>query len=226
MEKSITRPLVKISTIKEPNDLLLNHRRIIFPYIIKNGAASAISETDMKKRFPKCYEYLLTVRDVLKQRGKGKHEYSPFFAYGRTQGLNKHGIKVYTPTFSQYPRFIFDDNRDSLFTNGYALFYNESDSSDLGLFAPEHAPITYEENHDVLIKILNSGLMHFYVSRTSVSIEGGYPCYQKNFIEKFTIPEMSVKDINQLRALSSQEEIDAFLLNLYQINFPAPNQWE
>ena len=226
VEKSITRPLVKISTIKEPNDLLLNQRRIIFPYIIKNGAASAISETDMKKRFPKCYEYLLTVRDVLKQRGKGKHEYSPFFAYGRTQGLNKHGIKVYTPTFSQYPRFIFDDNRDRLFTNGYALFYNESDSNDLGLFAPEHAPITYEENHDVLIKILNSGLMHFYVSRTSVSIEGGYPCYQKNFIEKFTIPEMSVKDINQLRALSSQEEIDAFLLNLYQINFPAPNLWE
>lgn len=226
VEKSVTRPLVKISTIKEPNDLLLNQRRIIFPYIIKNGAASAISEADMKKRFPKCYEYLVSVREVLKQRGKGKHEYSPFFAYGRTQGLNKHGIKVYTPTFSQYPRFIFDDNRDSLFTNGYALFYNESDNGDFGLFAPEHAPITYEENHDVLIKILNSGLMHFYVSRTSVSIEGGYPCYQKNFIEKFTIPEISVKDINQLRALSSQEEIDAFLLNLYQINFPAPNLWE
>lgn len=226
IEKSVTRSLVKISTIKEPNDLLLNKRRIIFPYVIKDGAVGTISEDEMKKKFPKCYEYLVSVRDVLKQRGKGKHEYTPFFAYGRTQGLNKHGIKVYTPTFSQYPRFIFDNNRDSLFTNGYALFYNENDSIDLGLFAQERALITYEENHDVLLKILNSGLMHFYVSRTSVSIEGGYPCYQKNFIEKFTIPEMSAKDITQLRAIQSREEIDAFLLNLYHINFPAPNLWE
>lgn len=226
IEKSVTRSLVKISTIKEPNDLLLNQRRIIFPYVVNDGTAIVISENEMKKKYPKCFEYLLSVKDVLKQRGKGKHEYIPFFAYGRTQGLNKHGIKVYTPTFSQYPRFIFDNNRDSLFTNGYALFYKENENNNFGLFAHERALITYEENHDVLLKILNSGLMHFYVSRTSVSIEGGYPCYQKNFIEKFTIPEMSDKDIAKLRALHSKEEIDAFLLNLYQINFAAPNLWE
>lgn len=226
IEKGVTRPLVKISTIKEPQDLALNQRRIIFPYKAENNVVCAIPEDEMKKRFPKCYEYLLSVRDVLKQRGKGKHEYTPFFAYGRTQGLNKHGIKVYTPTFSQYPRFIFDSNRDSLFTNGYALFYNESDEANMGLFAPERAPITCEENQDVLVKILNSGLMHFYVSKTSVSIEGGYPCYQKNFIEKFTIPDISDDDVAKLRNAESQEDIDSALLRLYQINFPVPNLWE
>lgn len=226
IEKEVTRPLVKISTIKEPQDLVLNQRRIIFPYKSKNDVVSAIPEDEMKKCFPKCYEYLLSIRDILKQRGKGKHEYTPFFAYGRTQGLNKHGIKVYTPTFSQYPRFIFDSNRDSLFTNGYALFYNESNEANMGLFTPEKAPITIEENQDVLVKILNSGLMHFYVSKTSVSIEGGYPCYQKNFIEKFTIPDISDDDIAKLRNAESQEDIDNALLRLYQINFPAPNLWE
>lgn len=226
IEKSVTRALVKISTIKEPQDLTANNRRIIFPYKAKNDVVNAITEEEMREEYPKCYEYLLSVRDVLKQRGKGKHEYTPFFAYGRTQGLNKHGIKVYTPTFSQYPRFIFDNNRESLFTNGYALFYDDTESEDLGLFAPEKALISLEENHDVLIKILNSGLMHFYVSRTSVSIEGGYPCYQKNFIEKFTIPNMSDKDIAILRKAESQEEIDTALLKLYQINFPSPNLWE
>lgn len=226
VEKKVTRPLVKISTIKEPHDLKLNQRRIIFPYKAKNNVVSAIQEDEMRKQFPKCYEYLLSVREILRQRGKGKHEYTPFFAYGRTQGLNKHGIKVYTPTFSQYPRFIFDSNRDSLFTNGYALFYNEFDGVDMGLFAPEKAPITREENQDVLVKILNSGLMHFYVSKTSVSIEGGYPCYQKNFIEKFTIPEITDDDVSKLRKTESQEDIDNLLLNLYQINLPAPNLWE
>ncbi len=226
IEKKVTRSLVKISTIKEPRDLELNQRRIIFPYKSQNGVVSAIQEDEMKTQFPKCYEYLLSVRDVLKQRGKGKHEYTPFFAYGRTQGLSKHGKKVYTPTFSQYPRFIFDSNRDSLFTNGYALFYNEFDVKDMGLFAPEKSPITCEENQDVLVKILNSGLMHFYVSKTSVSIEGGYPCYQKNFIEKFTIPYLSDDDVAKLRKAESQEEIDKTLLKLYQINLPAPNLWE
>lgn len=226
IEKKITRQLVKISTIKEPRDLELNQRRIIFPYKSRNDVVSAIQEDEMRKQFPKCYDYLLSVREILKQRGKGKHEYMPFFAYGRTQGLNKHGIKVYTPTFSQYPRFIFDSNRDSLFTNGYALFYNEYDNVDMGLFAPEKSPITCEENQDVLVKILNSGLMHFYVSKTSVSIEGGYPCYQKNFIEKFTIPNISDDDVARLRKAKSQEDIDKILLTLYQINLPAPNLWE
>jgi len=69
-------------------------------------------------------------------------------------------------------------------------------------------------------------LMHFYVSKTSVSIEGGYPCYQKNFIEKFTIPDITDDDVSKLRKTESQEDIDNLLLNLYQINLPAPNLWE
>ena len=32
--------------------------------------------------------------------------------------------------------------------------------------------------------------MDYYVKTTSVTIDGGFPCYQKNFIELFTIPEM------------------------------------
>jgi adenine-specific DNA-methyltransferase len=30
-------------------------------------------------------------------------------------------------------------------------------------------------------KYLNSFVMDYYVTKTSVAIEGGYPCYQKNF---------------------------------------------
>jgi hypothetical protein len=65
--------------------------------------------------------------------------------------------------------------------------------------------------------------MHYYVSKTSVSIEGGYPCYQKNFIEKFTIPEFSESEIELLRSLNDKEEIDDFLIEKYQINVFAGN---
>ena len=59
--------------------------------------------------------------------------------------------------------------------------------------------------------------MHYYVSKTSVSIEGGYPCYQKNFIEKFTIPKLTEGDIQMLRMMDDKREIDEFLSVKYQI---------
>ena len=60
--------------------------------------------------------------------------------------------------------------------------------------------------------------MDYYVSKTSVAIEGGYPCYQKNFIEKFTIPEFTEKEIKIIRSLSNNNEIDDFLIKKYQLN--------
>ena len=60
--------------------------------------------------------------------------------------------------------------------------------------------------------------MHYYVSKTSVAIEGGYPCYQKNFIEKFTIPEFSESEIELLRSLNDKNEIDNFLIEKYQLS--------
>jgi len=65
--------------------------------------------------------------------------------------------------------------------------------------------------------------MHYYISKTSVSIEGGYPCYQKNFIEKFTIPELSNREVSELRSLSHPNDINLFLIDKYQVNLPIPN---
>ena len=47
-----------------------------------------------------------------------------------------------------------------------------------------------EEDILVVQKILNSILMDYYVSNTSVSNSGRFPCYQKNFIEKFYNSEL------------------------------------
>ena len=226
VEKDVTRPLVKISSIKNDGDLDSNKRRIIFPYNIVKGTALPIDEDTMQRKYPECYSYLLSVRSVLAGRGKGKHEYTPFYAYGRTQGLVRKGIRIYTPTFSQYPRFILDTNADSLFTNGYGMYFREEQTPEGLLFSmEENNNIGSVDNVDVLLKILNSGLMHFYISRTSVSIDGGYPCYQKNFIERFSIPSMSNEDIQELRLLTSRDAIDEFLMRLYQIKQPFPNLW-
>ncbi len=81
-----------------------------------------------------------------------------------------------------------------------------------------------EENILVVQKILNSIVMGYYVSNTSVSIQGGFPCYQKNFIEKFTIPNFSKEEISILESLSDKIKIDEFLIEKYQVNIPVPKR--
>lgn len=219
VEKNITRPLVKISEMKSQQDLDNNKKRIIFPYYLdKENKPVLIKEDVLKQQYPHCYNYLLTMKDILAYRGKGNHVYEPFYQYGRTQTMNKHGKKLLTPTFSQFPRFLVDEYSDGLFTNGYGIYPNENIKMDLF----NNNPITLVENFDVVQKILNSSVMHYYVKITSVSIEGGYPCYQKNFIERFTIPKLSNDDINHLRVTDSKREIDMFLMAKYQINLPEP----
>lgn len=222
IEKEITKSVYKISNFKSQKEIENNTKRIICPYHIGKGNATPISEQEFKTKYPKCYSYLLSEKENLASRDKGKVVFEPFFVWGRTQGLNKLGKKILNPTFSQFPRFLMVEEEDAFFTNGYGLFFREQETN-FSLFEEVINPITLIENIDVVQKILNSYLMHYYVSKTSVSIEGGYPCYQKNFIEKFTIPQFSNDEIKLLKSLNDKEEIDDFLIAKYQLNLPVPN---
>jgi len=218
IEKEITRSVFKISDFKSQNDILGNARRIIFPYKV-NGSATIIDEDNFKIKYPYCYEYLLSMKEELLSRDKGKIKYNPFYAWGRTQGLTRFGKKILNPTFSQYPRFLVVDDEEAVFTNGYGIFFKEQEK-ECSLFDDTEHSLSKIENIDIVQKVLNSEIMHYYISRTSVSIEGGYPCYQKNFIEKFTIPEFSGKEISELRSLSNSKDINLLLSDKYQVLLP------
>jgi adenine-specific DNA-methyltransferase len=222
IEKDITKSVYKISNFKSQKEIENNTKRIICPYTRGKGNAKPISEIDFKKRYPKCYNYFLSEKENLLSRDKGKVIFEPFFAWGRTQGLNKLGKKILNPTFSQYPRFLIVEEEDAFFTNGYGLFFRDPNQN-ISLFEDSTNPVTLIENIDVVQKILNSNLMHYYISKTSVSIAGGYPCYQKNFIEKFTIPIFTNEEIYSLKLLENKDDIDVFLNNKYQLNLPIPN---
>jgi methylase of polypeptide subunit release factors len=218
IEKEATKAVYKISDFKNQDEIENNKRRIIFPYKLKKGLATAIPELEFKVQFPKCYNYLLSEKERLVTRDKGKVKFDPFYIWGRTQGLTKIGKKILTPTFSQSPRFLVVKEEDAYFTNGYGLFFRQSFDIETIM-----NPITKIENIDIVQKILNSYLMQYYVDKTSVAIEGGYPCYQKNFIEKFTIPLFTENEIQILRSLDDKEKIDFFLFEKYQLNELAGN---
>lgn len=221
IEKDVVKPVYKISDFKTQNDIYHNTRKIIFPYEFRNGIASPIPESKFSKEFPKCYNYLLSEKDKLVGRDKGKIKFEPFYVWGRTQGLTKKGKRILNPTFSQKPRFLLVDEDESFFTNGYGIFFREQPS--LGMFEEMINPITKVQNIDVVQKILNSIVMDYYVSKTSVSIQGGYPCYQKNFIEKFTIPYFSSDELDYIKNQSDKNEIDKFLVEKYKLSIQLPN---
>lgn len=212
IEKEITKLVYKISDFKEQQSISKNSRRIICPYIIEKKSYRVLSAEELKELFPKCFAYLISEKAKLSSRDKGKVLYEPFFAWGRTQGIAKFGKKILTPTFSRLPRFLLVENEESYFTNGYGIFFRRSENS---LFDD---PLTRIQNMKVVQKILNSSVMHYYITKTSVTIEGGYPCYQKNFIEKFTIPDFAESEIEELKQLEDPEQINYFLEKKYGID--------
>ena len=99
------------------------------------------------------------------------------------------GPKLLTKTFNRGPNFLLDET-DSLFCNGYSVKPREAG----GLF---FAPIDIR----VLQRILNSWVMDYYARLTSFQIEGGYQCFQKNFIEHFCIPEITLEHSREIMRL-------------------------
>lgn len=213
IEPQIVRSVYKTSDFKAQNNISENNRKIICPYII-NGTTKLITENSFKEKYPLCYKYLLSERELLEARDKGKKSTQPFYAWGRTQGLSKFGVKLITPTFSKAPRFLKIEEEYSYFTNGYGIFFKPTEN----LLFKNTNSLSNIENIDVVMKILNSSVMNYYITCTSVAIEGGYPCYQKNFIERFSIPNLSNDEISNIRTLRTEQEIDRFLITKYGLD--------
>lgn len=195
LDSDLIKPIYKIPELKNSKE----NGYFIFPYTIKNNVTTIIDENIMKTKFSNTYQYLLARKNELDTRDKGKPNAVSWYAYGRTQGLNKYGKKLLFSTFGAKPNFMLINDKTALFCNGYAVF--ENDSIEL----------------EVLEKILNSHIMQYYIQHTSYQIEGGYYCYQKKYLEKFGIPYFNSKEKSFLLQ-ANQQEIDKFLGKKYGVD--------
>ena len=204
IEKSITRGATKIAEFDEEGELAQNKRRIIFPYERHGGGFHPVPEEILNRDYPQCYAYLTQWKEELASRDKGKTVLSPWYAWGRCQSMAAPGPKLLTKTFSDRPNFLLD-RTDRLFCNGYAVFPREhgGQASLFGSYAL-----------DLVQAIINSCVMDYYARLTSFQIEGDYQCYQKNFIERFNLPELS--EVSPHEILQAHGEVrDALIAGLY-----------
>lgn len=85
IESDMVAPYLKLTKIKSQEDLA-NVNYMIYPY---NKDKTIIPEKTLQEKFPLTHKYLLTVKEKLTQRDKGKTDkYESWYAYGRKQGLH------------------------------------------------------------------------------------------------------------------------------------------
>ena len=205
VETGITASAIKIAAFASEDEMRGNRKRLIRPYRKQGRRWLPYAEEELRALFPRTYNYLSSHKAELVKRDKGKKD-TNFFEWGRTQGMEARGPKLLTKTFNRSPQFLMDET-DSLFCNGYSVRPKEQ----AGLFSTTM-------DIGLLQKILNSCLMDYYIQITSVGIEGGYWCYQKNFIEKFCIPQLADEEADRLFELEG-ESLQRFICQIYDVDF-------
>lgn len=195
--------------IVNPNKLILNgdldklRRKIIFPYIYLGDKVSILSESDFESLYPYAYAYLCRNKSILASRDKGQGNYQEWFAYGRSQGLEKYSFKLLFPHISPViPNYVLTSDRSLLFHNGLALLSN--DESDL-LIAK---------------KIMQSRLFWFYIVNTSKPYGSGYFSLSRNYLKSFGVYSFTEEQRRYLIHEQEQKKINKFLETLYDVKIP------
>jgi adenine-specific DNA-methyltransferase len=193
IENGITVPAIKIAEFSAENELVSNKRRIIRPYRKHGKRWIPLTPDEIKTEFPNAYSYLEAHKAELAERGKGKKLPTNFYEWGRSQCMEAPGPKLLTKTFSKGPQFILDKT-DSLFCNGYSV-------------KPKAAVNWFGSALDICVlqRVLNSKVMDYYTRVTAFQIDGGYQCFQKNFIERFCIPAISAAECGEIMHLDGEE---------------------
>ena len=205
MEYPIEREICKdiVNSNKLNSDKCLNDikHKVIFPYQIQDGKAVLIDEDDMRRKYPMAYAYLVSQREVLAERDKGKgRDYPVWYAYGRTQSLVMPAVKMFFPKIANKPLHCVIVNDSNLWLyNGMAFVGDD------------------ERKMMVLQKILESSIFWNYVVANSKPYSSGYYSLNGANIKNFGIPKFSEGEENELLLLQNKEDIDKWLCRFYKL---------
>ena len=151
-------------------------------------------------KYPKTYDFFCDNKNVLLERDNGNKKYPEWYAFGRTQGLNCFGKKMFIPYLSYKCYSVITNNENLLFYCGYSIM--ENDFIELKL----------------LKKILESKLFDFYIKKVSKPYSGGFYSYAKNYIKKFSLPKLTNEQKEYLLKEKKSKNINEFLCEIYGID--------
>ncbi|KIM05655.1 MAG: hypothetical protein KN64_02170 [Sulfurovum sp. AS07-7] len=198
IEREVCKEVINSNQLNTYDDISNLKEKIIFPYTHnENNQAVIIEEDVFVMKFPKTYEYLLTKRELLATRDKGNGKYPVWYAFGRTQSLEKVKWKLFFPQLvKQGFKAVLNDDENLYFYNGMAAYAEEKRSL------------------EILQKLLVSSVAWSYIEIKSKHYASGYFGLGKNYLKDFGIYNFSQSDIELLKNLKLKE-LDEFFEKKY-----------
>jgi adenine-specific DNA-methyltransferase len=202
IEKGICKDIINSNKLSRETSIKNLKEKVIFPY--ENiEKAKLIDEKTLRSKFPKAYNYLQQKKTYLADRDKGKGDYENWYAFGRTQSLEKVKNKLFFPKISdRTPSYIINSDENLLFYNGQAI-------------------IGHSKEEMILIKkVMESRLFWYYIESTSKPYMSNYFSLNGNYIRNFGIFNFSESDKKYLISEENKDKIDAFIEKLYGVKIP------
>lgn len=199
IEKGICKDILNSNKLSRSIDFDSVREKVLFPYNDENKP-KALEEEFLKDVFPEAYKYLKKKKVELAKRDKGKGEYDKWFAFGRTQSLEKVGNKLFFPKFSdQTPNYLLSNDNDLLFYNGQAV-------------------VGHSVEEMLLIKkIMESRLFWYYIKTTSKPYSSSYYSLNGNYINNFGVCDFTNNEIDFILNEENKDVLDAFFEERYGI---------
>lgn len=197
IEKCICKDIVNSNKLSRETKLNKIKEKIIFPYD-SNPKPKLLSESFFRKKFPKAYSYLASKKDILNKRDKGKGKYENWFAFGRTQSLERMKNKLFFPKISdRAPSCIIHCSEDLYFYNGQAI-------------------ISHSKKELIIIKkLIESSVFWYYIKTTSKPYSSNYYSLNGNYITNFGVCELTKDEKAYIIKEQDKKLLDRFFEKKY-----------
>lgn len=199
IEKKICRDILNTNKLSRKVVFDKIKEKVIFPY---NNDIKPIllDEKFMREIYPKAYQYLRDKKEVLAQRDKGNGNYKNWFAFGRTQSLEKVKNKLFFPKYTdQIPDYIIRSDGDLLYYNGQAVIgHSETEMS-------------------FIKKLMESKIFWYYIKTTSKPYSSNYYSLNGNYIRNFGVCNLTEAEMDFVLVENNKKILDAFFEEKYGI---------
>ncbi|MDE1861125.1 MAG: Eco57I restriction-modification methylase domain-containing protein, partial [Candidatus Micrarchaeota archaeon] len=193
LEKELLKPILKGQEIRKWSISKFKYV-VLFPYKVENGKAKLIEFELIKKNYPKTAKYLEDAKNILQDRQEGKMKgIKEWYGYIYRKNLEKYEQqKILTQVLASRNSFTLDEKGQYYFVGG-------GNAGGYGITLGKE----FENDYYVVLALLNSKLLEFYLQHISTPFRGGFYSYGKRFIEK--LPIIMPSDKSELTNLSKKQ---------------------
>lgn len=199
IEKGICKDIVNSNKLSREVTLNTLKEKVIFPYDHQEKP-KLLTEELIRNKYPEAYKYFQNKRKILELRDKGTGNYENWFAFGRTQSLEKIKNKMFFPKYSdRSPNFIINTDDDLLFYNGLAVVGSSP------------------EDMEIVKKVMGSSVFWYYIKTTSKPYSSNYYSLNGNYIRNFGICDLNEEEKKFVLRENDNKTLNEFFENKYEI---------